>query len=116
MSDMLHAVEAAIFLIAALGAERPMSCAAVTPRMIECGHHGTVSLASSGLIVLPGGVRLDRSRRDILKFTNGVEGKRGATGWVTFSNGIVVRREGNSWRFGGGLVCTATSLETASCR
>ena len=52
----------------------------------------------------------------VIRMSNGVEGRRGATGWISFSNGLVVRREQGRWRFSGGLICAATAADRGECR
>lgn len=116
MADVLHAVEAAIFLVLAAGAEAPVVCRTPSPAVAECGVRGVVYLHTDGSIILPGRIRVDRSRPDVIRMSNGVEGRRGATGWISFSNGLVLRREQGKWRFSGGLVCTATGTDRGECR
>ena len=116
MADGLHAVEAALYLVLAAGTEMPVACRTPSPAVAECGVRGVAYLQSDGSIVLPGRIRVDRSRSDVIRMSNGVEGRRGSTGWISFSNGLVVRREQGRWRFSGGLICAATAADRGECR
>ena len=116
MAEVLHAVEAAMFLVLAAGAEAPVMCRTPSPAVAECGGRGVAYLQADGTIMLPGRIRVDRSRPDVIRMSNGVEGRRGATGWISFSNGLVVRREQGRWRFSGGLVCVVTGTDRGECR
>ena len=53
---------------------------------------------------------------DAIRISNGVEGWRGATGWISFSNGLSVRREQGRWRFSGGLSCVQVGTDRGACR
>mgnify|MGYP003347932607 FL=1 len=116
MPDALHAVEAALFLVIASGVEAPVSCVSASATVVECGSRGTVALQADGSLLLPGRLRVDRSRPDAIRFSNGVEGWRGATGWISFSNGLAIRREQGRGRFSGGLACAQTGSDRGGCR
>ncbi|MFM8681480.1 MAG: hypothetical protein ACKOGH_18040 [Alphaproteobacteria bacterium] len=116
MADVLHAVEAALFLVLASGVEDPVSCVSASATVVECGTRGVVSMQPDGSILLPGRLRVDRSRPDVIRISNGVEGWRGSTGWISFSNGLAVRREQGRWRFSGGLACAQVGADRGACR
>jgi hypothetical protein len=116
MADVLHAVEAALFLVVASGVEAPVSCSSASATVVECGSRGVVALQADGSVMLPGRLRVDRSRADAIRISNGVEGWRGATGWISFSNGLSVRREQGRWRFSGGLSCVQVGTDRGACR
>ncbi|MBM3627508.1 MAG: hypothetical protein FJX21_06775 [Alphaproteobacteria bacterium] len=116
MADVLHAVEAALFLVIASGVEAPASCSSASATVVECGARGVVAMQPDGSVMLPGRLRVDRSRADAIRFSNGIEGWRGATGWISFSNGLSVRREQGRWRFSGGLSCMQVGSDRGTCR
>lgn len=55
-----------------------------------------------------------------LIFSNGIEGKMTAAGWIKFSNGIQARRDlrgqVDTFLFSGGLVCSSASETKAVCK
>ena len=116
MAEALHAVEAALFLVIASGVEAPVACVSASATVAECGSRGVVALQADGSVLLPGRLRLDRSRPDVIRISNGVEGWRGATGWISFSNGLAVRREQGRWRFSGGMTCAQQGTDRGACR
>lgn len=116
MPEILHAVEAALFSVIVSGAEAPVTCHSTSATVSDCGTRGVVSLLADGSILLPGRIRVDRNKPDVIVFSTGVTGRRGATGWISFSNGLTVRREGARWRFAGGLTCAMTAADQGNCR
>lgn len=53
-----------------------------------------------------------------LVFSNGIEGKMTAAGWIKFSNGLQARRDlrnGESFLISPGLVCTIVDEKKAAC-
>ena len=55
-----------------------------------------------------------------LIFSNGIEGKMTAAGWIKFSNGIQARRDtrgqADTFLISGGLVCSVASETKAVCK
>jgi hypothetical protein len=55
-----------------------------------------------------------------LIFSNGIEGKMTAAGWIKFSNGIQARRDlrgqVDTFMISGGLICTIASETKAVCK
>ncbi len=55
-----------------------------------------------------------------LVFSNGIEGKMTAAGWIKFSNGIQARRDtrgqADTFMISGGLICTIVNETTAGCK
>ncbi len=54
-----------------------------------------------------------------LVFSNGLEGKMTAAGWIKFSNGIQARRDtrgqAGTFMISGGLVCSTVAEDKAAC-
>ena len=55
-----------------------------------------------------------------LIFSNGIEGKMTAAGWIKFSNGIQARRDtrghADTFMISGGLICSVVSETKAVCK
>ena len=55
-----------------------------------------------------------------LVFSNGIEGKMTAAGWIKFSNGIQARRDtrgqADTFMISGGLACSIINETTAGCK
>jgi hypothetical protein len=55
-----------------------------------------------------------------LIFSNGIEGKMTAAGWIKFSNGIQARRDtrgqADTFMISGGLICSVASETKAVCK
>lgn len=55
-----------------------------------------------------------------LIFSNGIEGKMTAAGWIKFSNGIQARRDtrgqADTFMISGGLICSIVNETKAACK
>jgi len=112
----MNVLEVAVFAMVALGPnQQPFNCE-VSIGGVRCSHGIAAFRDGDNDILMSDGLKVVKSPKGTLTFSNGVVAKFDKVGWVQFSNGVAVLREGaERYRFNTGMVCRFTAIGRAAC-
>jgi hypothetical protein len=121
----LAPLEVLMYAMIVGGNAAPMECNLRADKTVACTNGVSATEDKKfGMILQPGkdkeAVTFTGTSDGRLIFSNGIEGKMTAAGWIKFSNGIQARRDtrgqADTFMISGGLICTIASETKAVCK
>lgn len=122
----LAPLEVLMYAMIVGGNAAPMECTLKPDKSVVCTNGITATEDKQfGMVLQPtkkkgDAVTFTGTSDGRLVFSNGIEGKMTAAGWIKFSNGIQARRDtrgqADTFMISGGLVCTIVNETTAGCK